>query len=383
MHALVLTSASPNASRDLARPIAGAPLLARQLEFLRGNGVTHVVINRVADEPAPISLRDDALNVGLSITWIPSTQPLDRYELARRAGLDGQLLVVLAHGRMSNVDLGKAIALASMSANDVEVGEASRAIAIWHAGREFREVRSVVADGWIADIVTEEYAQALTEDALLGRCSGIEIRGSEVAPGVWMGRGAIVSRSANVEAPCYFGPNAFVGQGAHVGPGAVLGASAVVETGARVTHARVDDKVVVGRSLIVDRAYLSAKVLTPHVGEAIQMDDELLVSARRASTIPARLAAVAALGVVAPAALAFGGDALVIARRLARIVSGTGSWIGVSDEEAVLDVEQVLVHRDAGEEDRAAARALYRSTKSSSSDARLLLSRIIRGGSTQ
>jgi hypothetical protein len=112
------------------------------------------------------------------------------------------------------------------------------------------------------------------------------------------------------------------------------------------------------------------------------MDDELLVSARRASTIPARLAAVAALGVVAPVAVAFGGDALVIARRLARIVSGTGSWIGVSDEEAVLDVEPALVRTDAPEEDRAAARALYRSTKSSSADVRLLLSRIIRGGST-
>jgi acetyltransferase-like isoleucine patch superfamily enzyme len=382
MHALVLTSASPHASRDLARPIAGAPLLARQLEYLRRNGVTHVVINRVADEPAPTSLRDDALNVGLSITWIPSTQPLDRLELAQRAGLGGQLVIVLAHGRMADVDLRQGITLASMSGDDVEVGDASKAIAIWHAGRELHEVHLVDAEGWIADIVTEEHAQALTEDVLSGRRNGIEVRGSEVAPGVWMARGAIVSRSATVEAPCYFGPNAFVGQGAHVGPGAILGASAVVETGARVTHARVADKVVVGRSLIVDRAYLDAKILEPHVGDAIPMDDELLVSARRASTIPARLAAVAALGVVAPVAVAFGGDALVIARRLARIVSGTGSWIGVSDEEAVLDVEPALVRTDAPEEDRAAARALYRSTKSSSADVRLLLSRIIRGGST-
>jgi len=386
MHALILASASADASRDLARPIAGAPLLARQMEHLRANGVTHVVVNRVANESAPPSLREDALNVGISITWIPSTRTLDRQELARRAGLEGELVVVVPHGRLADIDLSEGIALANATGDDIEVGESSAAITLWHVTRQPRDVRVIPANGWVADIVDEASAQALTEDVLLGRRTGIEIRGSQIAPGIWMARGAIVSRGATVDAPCYFGPDAFVAQGAHVGPGAVLGASSVVESGARITHARVDDKVVVGNGLAVENAHLTSEILTPHAGVPIRMDDELLVSSRRTSTFPARIAAAAALGVVAPAAIAFGGDALVIARRLARIVSGRGAWLGVREDDphaAVLDVEQMLVREDAHDEDRALARTLYRSTKSASLDARLLLERILRGGSTQ
>jgi carbonic anhydrase/acetyltransferase-like protein (isoleucine patch superfamily) len=383
MHALILTSSSPQACRDLARPIAGAPLLARQLEYLRANGVVHVVINRVADEAAPASLRGDSLNVGVAVTWIPSAEPLDRLELSRRAGLDGAPVVVLTHGRLGYADLREAIALARSSGDDVIVGAPPLTIEIWHPSETPRGRRVVAANGWMLDVVDEATAQALVEDVLLGSRAGIQVRGSEVAPGVWTSRGAVVSRGATVQAPCHFGADSFVADGAFVGPGAILGKASVVETGARVSHARVGDKVVVGKGMDLDRAYLVAGKVEPHAGVTITVHDALLVGARRTSTLPARLAAAAALGMVAPAALALGGNALTVARRLARVVSGNGVWLGTRGDDpdaAVLDLEQMLVPRDAPEEDRVAARALYRQTKSVSSDARLLLGRVMRRG---
>jgi NDP-sugar pyrophosphorylase family protein len=227
MHALILTSPSPQASSDLARPIAGAPLLARQLEHLRANGVVHVVINRVADEAAPPSLRGDALNVGVAVTWIPSAEPLDRLELSRRAGLDDAPVVVLTHCRLGDVDLREAIALARSSGDDVIVGTQPLTIDIWHPRETPRGRRVVAANGWMLDVDDEARAQWLVEDVLLGIRAGIEVRGSEVAPGVWTSRGALVSRGATVEAPCYFGPDSFVADGAFVGPGAILGAASV------------------------------------------------------------------------------------------------------------------------------------------------------------
>ena len=156
-YALILTSASPRASLDLARPIAGAPLLARQLEYLRANGVVHVVINRIADEAAPVSLRGDALNVGVAVTWIPSTDALDRLELARRAGLDGAPVVVLPHGRLGDVDLREAIALACSTGDDVVVGAPPLAIDVWHAGtapRGRRLFATSATSDWMLDVVS-------------------------------------------------------------------------------------------------------------------------------------------------------------------------------------------------------------------------------------
>ena len=381
MDALITASSSLDASHDLARPIAGAPLLARQLEYLRANGITRVVINRVADETAQPSLRSAALNVGVAIAWIPSTHPLGRVELALRAGLADVPVVVLAHGRLSSVDLGVATALARQTGDDIVIGDEPGAIEIWHAGKTSRGRQNIAANGWIVDVLDEATAQSFTEDVLLGRRAGVEVRGSEITPGVWAARGSTVSRGAHVEAPCYFGPNSFVAAGARVGPGAVLGDGAIVESGARIVHARIADGAVVGQGLDVARTYVATGMLIPHGGEAIVLDDELLVGGRRSSTIPSRLAAAAALGVVAPAAIAFGGGALAVARRLARVVAGKGTWVGVRGDDpdsVVLDVEDMLLPPDAQEEDRSAARAFYRSTKSASSDARLIFASLTR-----
>jgi hypothetical protein len=383
MRALILGTAAAGGSDDLARPIAGAPLLVRQLEQLRAVGVTHAVINRVADVPLAASLRGDATRAtGVHVTWIPSAAPLDRRELARRAGLREVPVLVIPHGRVGDVDLAPAFDHAARTAEDVTVRAGGLTIDVWHPGPSPRAHATLDAKGWLADVHGEATAQALTEDLLLGRRAGIEIRGSEMAPGVWTSRGATISRGAIVEAPCYFGPGAFVADGARVGPGAILGEGAVVERAASIRHARVADRVVVGNGLRLERACAQSGMLVAHEGDSMDLDDPLLVGERRSVAAPSRLAAAAAVGAIAPVALAFGGAPRTALRRLARVVTGSGTWLGVRGDDpdaAVFDIEHLLVPTRARDDERAAARAFYQSQKSVSLDARLILAMLIGG----
>jgi len=72
------------------------------------------------------------------------------------------------------------------------------------------------------------------------------IRASEIRPGIWVGRRAHVSPTAQLIAPCWIGDQAFVEPGAVVGPGAIIEDRSVVESDASITHSWVGPDTFVG-----------------------------------------------------------------------------------------------------------------------------------------
>jgi NDP-sugar pyrophosphorylase family protein len=361
---------------DLARPIVGAPLLVRQIEWLRASGARRVVINRVADGSSARDLGSpDEAKIGVQVVWIPSGEPLLRAELARRVGLLDGIVAVIQHAMIGDVDLRTAAAQALQTGSDVTVQVGALAVDIWHAGDGLRESVTVEAAGWMRLVRSERDAQLLNEDILMGRAAGIEVRGSEIRDGVWTSRGAIAVDGARLEPPCYLGRDSFVASGALVGPGAVLGQRAVVEQGAKVTHARVADGVIVGRDVVVSNACALDGKLLRYDGVEIELDDSLLLGSAVSVSLGSRVAAGVAMVAVFLPALAFGRAARATSS-LGRVVWGSGTWVGLrnrsSDPPPVFDIESQLVPADATEEVRAAARAFYLAKKSPGLDARLL-----------
>ena len=72
------------------------------------------------------------------------------------------------------------------------------------------------------------------------------VRVSELRPGIWVGRRAHVSATAELIAPCWIGDQVFVEPGAIVGPGAIIEDRSVVADEAHVTHSWVGPDTFVG-----------------------------------------------------------------------------------------------------------------------------------------
>jgi NDP-sugar pyrophosphorylase family protein len=72
------------------------------------------------------------------------------------------------------------------------------------------------------------------------------VRVTEIRPGIWVGRRAHVSASAQLIAPCWIGDQVFVEPGAIVGPGAIVENRSVIENEARVAQSWVGPDTFVG-----------------------------------------------------------------------------------------------------------------------------------------
>ena len=72
------------------------------------------------------------------------------------------------------------------------------------------------------------------------------VRVSELRPGIWVGRRAHLSPTAELIAPCWIGDQVFVEPGAIVGPGAIIEDRSVVADDARITQSWVGPDTFVG-----------------------------------------------------------------------------------------------------------------------------------------
>jgi hypothetical protein len=98
--------------------------------------------------------------------------------------------------------------------------------------------------GYVNALANAADFRRLVQDALHGRC-GIRPVGNEVEPGIWLGDGARIERSANVLAPAYIGANSWVRSSC-----AISGASAVEK------QCEVDCATSVGDCCILPGTYL-------------------------------------------------------------------------------------------------------------------------------
>ncbi|MBI5534515.1 MAG: hypothetical protein HY898_17450 [Deltaproteobacteria bacterium] len=377
-----MASPQPEAVRDLARPICGAPLLVRQLEWLRKAGATRVTINRVAGEPLPAALRASELrNTGVEVVWIPSDRPLGVGELLARAEASPGVAIVLLHGRLGSIDLRRGWQLAVETGDSVVMACGELSAFARHATDPLRQPRLLQLEGWLLDVTSEHAAQQLSERVLSEECTGIEIRGSKIAPGVWRARGALAVEGSTLRPPCYLGRGSLVAEGALLGPGGILGEHAILEEGAEVVHGRVDDHVVIGQGVVVDHACALDGRMVRHGGRQIEIQDSLLMGRTGRGGLATRLAAAAALLVVAPAGALLNGRARVLARRLERVAQGSARWVGARDDAdedaAVIDVLALLVPPGAGDDEKRAARAIYARNKNAILDTKLVAAWLI------
>jgi mannose-1-phosphate guanylyltransferase / phosphomannomutase len=106
-------------------------------------------------------------------------------------------------------------------------------------------VHGWVADGYWEDVGTHDSYRRAHADVLRGLVD-VEVDGFEVAPGVWVGKGAEVDSDAELVGPCLIGAFTKVEAGARIGELTVLGDNVVVKGGAQLDRAVVHDNAFIG-----------------------------------------------------------------------------------------------------------------------------------------
>jgi hypothetical protein len=279
------------------RDIAGRPLLVRQLQWLRDNRVTPVVVE-VSDGPHAARMASLLLGDGEPLfegcIVLPSAAPLGLAEVALRAGaprtapllglasdllVSGALPAPCPEGRY-RVDAPPGFTRAHCEFW-VTSGRAAPASARQHAG-------------WGLRVESHATAHALSCAVLDGRAPDVLVHAAQVRPGVWLSRAARAAATAQLRAPVLIGPGARVLAGATVGPQTILGGRALIERGARVARASVGEDTWVGEGAnLYEVRVEGARVESLVNGEQRLEADPLLLRARRmaATALATRLLA--------------------------------------------------------------------------------------------
>jgi hypothetical protein len=279
-------------------PVAGRPLVARQLQWLRTLGCLRVAIEVGSDadslEIARWLTEDDA--IGAYVSLVLTGRPLTPRQIARRAGFleDARLLAVPADV-VCGSDLATALPHAGPLGLVVQL-DPPEALAALLEGGQLRIVgsadsapRVVESAGWGLRVRSYAEALVLSMAALDGRIPSqakdsvrtILIHAAERSPGVWASRGARIDPGAEIIPPVLLGARAIVRKGARVGPSVLLGAGVVVESGSTLTDVFARANTIVGE----DQAFAHV-VLAPHLivdlatGERADVEDPLVLGSR-------------------------------------------------------------------------------------------------------
>ncbi len=302
-------------------PVAGRPLVARQLQWLRTIGCLRVAVEIGSDDDSLEIARwlteEDA--IGAYVSLVLTGRPLTPRQIARRAGFreDARLLAVPADV-LCGTDLATALPHAGPLGLVVQL-DPPEALAAGLEGGYVRIVGSadlapqVVEDaGWGVRIRSYAEALAVSMAVLDGRipsrakdpARNILIHAAERSPGVWASRGARIDPGAEIIPPVLLGARAIVRKGARVGPSVLLGPGVVVESGSTLTDAFVRANTIVGEDQKFARV-----VLAPHLildcatGERADVDDPLVLGSRLAvpsTALWARALALVGLTALAP-----------------------------------------------------------------------------------
>lgn len=155
--------------------------------------------------------------------------------------------------------------------------------------------------GWFAALIAW-MPQAVTPARIGAR---------EIHPGVWVGLHAQISATAQLHPPCWIGEHTLVGPDAVIGPGAILDDRVVIEAGARVVQSVIGPETFLGEmSLVLHSLVQGNLLLNWQSGSHLRVTDDFLLCSLEqrnfqsvTASLPARVAALAALIVSAPFAL--------------------------------------------------------------------------------
>jgi len=274
-------------------PIAGRPLVARQIQWLRSarcQGIA-VQIGLSAESVALGQWLAHGDAIGTNVRLVLSGKELSPREIARRAGFpdEGTLLAipadVLCGGDIEALRAyarphGSIVAMPAPSAlADVFDGSAIRVF-----GPAPSE--STHGEAWAVRVRSLADAFTIGVAALEGRLerraeNGILLHASERERGIWVGRGVQIDPSAQLVPPVLLGANSVVCAGARVGPRVFLGERSVVERRTQVANALVAPATIIGAELDLAGVALDARGTQDlFTGEHATIDETLLLARR-------------------------------------------------------------------------------------------------------
>jgi hypothetical protein len=366
-------------------PIAGLPVVGRQLQWLMNMGCDRIAIELGDDfESDRVAEWLSRHALASSVTAVMSGRRLTPRQVAHRAGFPTAApLLVLAANVLGNGDLARLfpsmtpdglVADFEAPANLEDLDGAVIRIVDGERGSArkgswpMRLARQSTIDGggsskrcrgpgWAVRIRSLSdafrFSCALLERKLTSTTPHSswlpEMHAAEQRPGVWIARGASISASAKLIAPVLIGSGAVVGPDCIVGPRAIIEPDAVLDRQVVLRNAVVLERTVVGGKLTLDGVAVEPRALTDlRTAERFDIDDVLIASERRparlsvasrviAAFVVAILAPVAALGRLlghkpAPYRTVLVGD------RAARISAGGSGWAPLDWMLRVVDV---------------------------------------------
>jgi hypothetical protein len=124
--------------------------------------------------------------------------------------------------------------------------------------------------GYVNALADPADFRRLVQDALHGRC-GIRPVGNEVAPGIWLGEGARIERSANVLAPAYIGANSWVRSSCTISGASAVEKQCEVDCATSVDDCCILPGTYLGMGLNVSNAIVGAGKLF-HLGRGVELE---------------------------------------------------------------------------------------------------------------
>jgi hypothetical protein len=309
-------------------PIAGRPLVARQIQWLRSMGCQGIAvqIGTSAESVAVARWLSEKDAVGAGVRLVPAGSPLVPRAIARRAGMPpDRSLVVMPADVLAAGDLRSLLERADARSVSLKLSPPA-ALGRHLAGAEIQivgedaEAKRMDLDGacWGARVRSLAEAFALGVAAIDGRLAGrpddagkgILVHAAERAPGIWTGRDAVIEQGAVLVPPVLLGVGVVVRAGARVGPRVFLGDRAVVDQGTWIEDAIVAQGTIVGDGLELSGVALDESgLLDLRSGERTPVDDALVLAPRDQllpPTLTARLVGLLLYGLVAPLRAAAG-----------------------------------------------------------------------------
>ena len=328
-------------------PVVGEPILGHVLRLLNRHGIGEAVVTVAYLAGSIRSYFGDGSEYGVKLTYATETVPLGTAGSVRNAeqGLRGEdAFLVVSGDALTDIDLGELIAFhrrtdavvtvaLARKPNVVEFGNVitgedgriERFIEKPTWGQVFSDtvntgiyvIRPEVLDliepdevvDWSSDVFPKLLADgqplfgyvsdAYWEDVgtinsyltvqrdALGGALDVHISGFEMAPGVWLGEGAVLDPDATLLSPCFVGANANVERECVIGPNTVLGSNVLVRRGSRVIGSMLDAAVFVDtgcevHSALIGRSCeLRARVHVDQgavLGEQCVLEEEVRVS---------------------------------------------------------------------------------------------------------
>jgi carbonic anhydrase/acetyltransferase-like protein (isoleucine patch superfamily) len=340
MQAIVLSD--PERPDVALLPIAGRPLLARQIQWLRAIGATAIAVevgaNAAGNELSRWLAEDDAL--GAMVSLVLAGRKLGALGLALRAGLSAAEPLLVVPGDVLGAGDPRAAAPEACGEcalrmhapealeDDLRAGDVAWIVP---EGEGEGEAEVSLDDAWAVRVRSHSDALSVSVAAIAAKlpvhgADPVQIHASEREPGVWIARGARVEEGAVLEAPVLIGVGAVVSAGARVGPRAFVGDRAVIPVGALLRDAVVMPGAILGEGLRVERAVIDGRGMLDLLAEEhVDLADPLLAATRdEASTgsLFAKLLAAAVLVVASPVLLVASAAVVFLGGRVTRRVHG-------------------------------------------------------------